>query len=404
MITFVYSARDQKTGNKVTAEIQAQNEATAARLLHERGLTVMEIKPKNAPRSFGIFRERVSTKQRVIFSRQLATLVNAGLPLVQSLTTVEHQTPNKLLKEAIGTIINDVEAGSPLANAMAKHPKLFDSVYVSLIAAGEASGTLDVTLERLATQQEKDAEIVSRVRGALIYPLIVLVVLFAVLIFMMVAVLPQVQSLYNQLPGAKLPMITSALLTSSHWLIQIWWVIIILAFLGVFFARRWLTTPSGRESLDRFKMKSWPAGQLLMKMYMARFSRTSATLIASGVPMIKALDTTANAVGNVHLAASINRVSEAVKGGKNLSDSLKSDPNFLELVPSMVSIGEQSGALDEMLGKLADYYEKEVDNQIKTISTVIEPALMITVGVIALIIVASVLLPIYNLAGQGFVR
>lgn len=403
MITFTYTARDG-SGQRITAEIEAESEKSAAHLLSSRGLVPLSIKPKPEKKGLFNFGERIPTKQKVIFSRQLATLVNAGLPLVQSLTTVAKQTSSKPLQTIIGAIVNDVEAGSSLANALAKYPKVFDTVYVSLITAGEASGTLDTSLERLAAQQEKDSEIVSRVRGALIYPLIVLMVLFAVLIFMMVAVLPQVESLYSQLPGAKLPLITTILLNSSHWLVKAWWALALLLIAIVVFARRWIATPRGREAFDTFKMRAWTTSPLFMKMYMARFSRTAATLIGSGVPMIKALDTTAKAVGNVHLAAAINKASEAVKGGKTLSESLAGDPNFLDLVPNMINIGEQSGQLDDMLTKLADYYEKEVDNQIKTISTVIEPALMIIVGIMALVIVASVLLPIYSLAGKGFVH
>lgn len=349
----------------------------------------------------GNWRNRVPTKQKVIFSRQMSTLVNAGLPLVQSLQTVKTQTPNKTLKIIITDIINDVEGGSSLANSLLKYPKVFDKVYVSLVAAGEASGTLDSSLERLANQQEKDSEIVSRVRGALLYPAIVLVVLLGVMIFMMVAVIPQVQSLYNQLPGAHLPLVTSILLDTAHGLIKVWWVVVLVLILAGYLFRRWTAKPGGRESFDAAKMNLPIIGPLMMKLYMARFTRTGATLISAGVPMIQALDTTADAVGNAHLAKAINQASEDVKGGKSLSASLTGNKDFLELVPNMINIGEQSGALDEMLGRVADYYEKEVDNQVRTISTILEPALMIIVGIMALVIVAAVLLPIYSLAGKG---
>jgi len=345
---------------------------------------------------------RVPAKQRVIFSRQMSTLINAGLPLVQGLSTVQNQTTNKTLKLITGDIIRDVEAGSSLANSLAKYPKVFDKVYVSLVAAGEASGTLDKSMERLAIQQEKDSEIVSRVRGALMYPAIVLVVLFAVMIFMTVAVIPQVQNLYNSLPDAKLPLITTILIDFSHAFTKLWWLVVLIVIGIVFGARQWISKPAGRETMDSLKMRVWPAGVLMMKLYMARFARTASTLIGAGVPMIQALDTTADAVGNTHLSKAINKAAEQVKGGKSLSASLTGDPNFLPLVPGMINVGEESGALDEMLGRVADYYEKEVDNEIRTISSVIEPVMMIAVGIIALIIVAAVLLPIYSLAGKNF--
>jgi type IV pilus assembly protein PilC len=324
------------------------------------------------------------------------------LPLTQSLNIVRQQTKQPNLKDVIGKVITDIEAGSSLAGALEKHPDTFNDVYISLVAAGEASGSLGTSLERLATQQEKDAEVISKVRGAMIYPAIVIVVLFAIMIFMTTTVLPQVSSLYKSLPNTKLPFITVMLLKFSSLITHFWWVMIILLVAGVYGLRNYLKTAGGKSFLDEIKMKMWPIGPLFMKLYMARFARTASTLIGAGVPMIKMLQTTAEAVGNTHITNSINKAVEQVKGGKSLSSSIEHDPNFLDLVPNMISIGEQSGALETMMGRVADYYEKEVDTQIKSINTIIEPVLMIVVGVIALIIVAAVLLPIYGLAGKNF--
>jgi type IV pilus assembly protein PilC len=388
----------------VKGEVEANTENSVAKILLEKGLSPLEINSKEEQTGGFAFFGRVPVKEKVIFSRQLSTLINSGLPLLQSLQAVQKQTSNARLKDVIRKVMADVEAGTNLADSLARYPAVFNDVYISLIAAGETSGTLDVSLERLANQQEKDAEIVSKVRGAMIYPVIVIFVLIAVVIFMMVAVLPPVQSLYAQLPGAKLPILTRALLVVSHSLIHYWWIMIIVLGAAVFISTRWARTVGGRSVIDGLKMKMWPVGPLFMKLYMARFARTGGTLVTSGVPMIKMLNTTSKAIGNVHVEASINRATEKVKGGKSLAESLKDEPNFLDLVPSMISIGEQSGALDTMLNKVADYYEKEVDNQIKSVSTIIEPALMVVVGVMALIIVAAVLLPIYSLAGHSFTR
>jgi type IV pilus assembly protein PilC len=403
MQAYTYVARDIKTGERVSAEVQADNEAEAAKLLTSRGLAPLQISAKEQSGGLSPLRNRIPTKQKVIFSRQLSTLINAGLPLVQSLNTVLGQTSNPLLKDTISKIIADVEAGSSLAKAMSSHPKVFDSVYISLIAAGEASGNLDVSLERLAAQQEKDAEIVSKVRGALVYPLIVLFVLFGVLVFMLIAVLPPIQGIYEQLPGARLPLITRGLLSVSNFIIGAWWITFLIVTVGGAVLYKWIRSSPGREVIDEMKLRLWPVRSLFARLYMARFSRTAATLVGSGVPILKMLDTTSQAVGNLQVSRSIVRAAEQVKGGKALSESLRGDPNFPDLVPSMINIGEQSGALDDMLSKVADYYEKEVDNQIKTISTVIEPVLMIIVGILALIIVASVLLPVYTLAGRTFI-
>lgn len=404
MLTYIYTALDSQSGKKVKAEVEAENEQAAAKLLVERGLSPLDIKVQGEQGGIGSLLKRVKAKDRVIFSRQLSTLINAGLPLVQSLRNVAQQTGNNKLKDVINKVINDVEAGSSLADALARHPKVFDSLYVSMVAAGETSGTLDKSLERLANQQEKDAEIISKVRGALVYPLIVLLAMGGVVIFMITTVLPQVQGLYEQLPGVSLPFITVILLKISHLIINFWWILaLVLVGLG-FTVTHWARTEHGKSTIDHLKMHLWPIGPLFMKIYMARFTSTASTLVASGVPLLKMLSTAADAVGNVHIAASIRAAAEKVKGGKALSECLAGDPNFLELVPDMIRTGEQSGALEQMFNKVATYYEKEVDNQIKTISTTVEPVLMIIVGIIALIIVAAVLLPIYGLVGKFNIR
>lgn len=400
MLTFTYTALNPANGQKIRAQIEAENEKSAAKLLIDRGLSPLDIEVK-AEKGGSSFHNRVPTKEKVLFSRQLSTLINSGLPLIQSLSIVGQQTKQKVLKDIIAKLISDIEAGSSLSAAMQKYPAVFNNVYVSLVAAGEASGSLDKSLERLATQQEKDAEVISKVRGAMIYPAIVLVVLFGIMIFMTTTVLPQVASLYKTLPGAHLPFITVGLLGFSHLITHFWWIALILLIGLIYFFRRYIKTPRGRLEIDQLKMNLWPVGPLFMKLYMARFARTASTLIGAGVPMIKMLETTAEAVGNSQLTVSVFKAIEQVKGGKSLSASIKDDPNFLELVPDMISIGEQSGALETMLGRVADYYEKEVDTQIKSINTIIEPVMMIVVGVIALIIVAAVLLPIYGLAGQN---
>ena len=399
MLNFSYEAKNPATGQTVKASVQADNEQAASKLIREQGLTPLKITVEKSGnrRGFG----RIKTKDKVLFSRQLSTLINAGLPLVQSLRSVSQQTTKKSFKVVINQVITDVEAGTSFSAALEKYPQVFNRVYVSLVAAGEASGTLDKALERLADQQEKDADIVSKVRGAMVYPLIVLFVMACVVGFMIVKVLPQVESIYAGLPGTSLPILTRLLLAVSHFVTRFWWVVLILLGLSAFFGSRWARTLGGRSIIDSIKMRAWPIGNLYMKMYMARFARTGTTLVASGVPLLQVLDITAEAVDNVHIAGSIHRAMDKVKGGKALSDSLENDNNFLELVPNMLRIGEQSGSMEVMMAKVADYYEKEVDNEIKAISTIIEPVMMIVMGVIAIIIVAAILLPIYGLVNQS---
>ncbi len=402
MLTFTFKARDSASGQLVKSEVQADSEQAAAKAIAGQGLAPLDIKLKSTGSGFvGKATSRVKTKDRIIFSRQLSTLINAGLPLVQSLRNVTRQITSKSLASVSGQIIADIEAGSTFSKALARHPEVFNTTYVSLIEAGEASGTLDKALERIANQQEKDAELISKVRGAMAYPAIVLLVMGGVVGFMIVKVLPQVEGIYKGLPGAKLPLITVILLTISHFITDYWYFVLgALALLG-FFLSRYARSGPGKEIVDKVKMKAWPVGPLFMKMYMARFSRTGNTLVASGVPLIQMLEITASSVNNVHIARSIHNSIEKIKGGKSLADSLDGDAHFLELVPNMIRIGEQSGSLEAMLDKCADYYEKEVDNQIKTVSTLIEPLLMVVLGVVAFTVVAAVLLPIYSLAGKS---
>jgi type IV pilus assembly protein PilC len=402
MLTYNYVARNAQTGQKVKAQVQADNEQAAAKLIHDQGLTPVSIKVGGEGLGTNFkFLNKVKIKEKVLFSRQLSTLINAGLPLVQSLRSVAGQTTSKPLKVVINEVIADVEAGMSFADALEKHPDVFNRVYVSMIAASETSGTLDGGLQRLANQQEKDAEILRKVRGAMTYPIIVLMVMIGVMLFMVIKVLPQVSNIYDGIKGASLPLVTRILLSVSEFVMQRWFIVLfVLALLG-FFGTKWMRTIGGRTFVDRAKMRAWPVKVLFMKMYMARFARTGTTLVSSGVPLIQMLEITADAVDNVHISASIHRAIEKVKGGKSLSEAIEGDQNFLELVPNMLRIGEQSGSMEDMLAKVADYYEKEVDDEIKTISTIIEPVMMIIMGIMAITVVAAILLPIYGLVNQS---
>jgi type IV pilus assembly protein PilC len=405
MLTYTYTARDPSTGQKIKADVQAESEQAAARLIQKENLAPLSIKVKDIEGTgLAKYFNKVKVKDRVIFARQLSTLINAGLPLVQSLRSVLAQTKSKPLQVVINSIIVDVEAGKPMSGALAKYPKVFSQVFVSLVAAGETSGTLDTSLERIANQQEKDAEIVSKVRGAMVYPIIVLFVMAGVVIFMIVSVLPQVETLYKGLEGQQLPLLTRSLLAVSHFITDKWYFVVIGVGVIAAVTSKWARTLGGKRFIDKAKMRMWPIGPLFMKLYMARFARTGTTLVSTGVPLIQTLQITSKAVDNYHISKSLDAATEKVKGGKSLSSTLAGDPNFLELVPQMLKIGEDSGAIEQMLEKTADYFEKEVDNQIKAISTIIEPVLMIVLGVVALTIVGAVLLPIYGLVGKNIIK
>jgi len=401
MLTYEYTARDPATDKEIKSELTADSESAAAKLIVEQGLAPIDIHLKGHKKSWRNFgRNRIRSKDKVLFSRQLSTLLNAGMPLTQSLHTVAEQMSNKEFVIIVNKAIGDIESGSTLEKALRKYPKVFDNVYTSLIAAGETSGTLDETLERLANQQEKDAEIVAKVRGALIYPVLVLIVIVAVVVFMLVTVLPQVEQLYIDLKQ-DLPLVTAVLLVISNFMQTYWWLMVLLFVGSAWGARQYIATDDGRAKFDKFKMRMPVFGRLFMKMYMARFTRTGESLMSSGVPMLEMMDISGNAVGNVHVRDSLIKAQTQVKAGTALSEAITDDPNFLPLVPQMLHIGEESGSIDAMLSKAASFYENELDNDVKAISTVIEPILMIILAIVAGIVVIAILLPIYGLVGSN---
>ncbi len=402
MPTYSYSAKNPSIDKVIKSSVEAASEKEAAKSIRTEGLVPIDIKVERVSISgIGGRLHRIKAKDKVLFFRQLATLINAGLPLSQSLRNVAEQTKNKNLKAMINSINSDIEGGKSLSNSLSKYPNVFNRVVVNLVAAGETSGTLDQALVRIADQLEKDADITSKIRGAMVYPIVIVFVMLAVIVFMMVKVVPQIQLLYTSFPGTTLPIETRVLLAVSHFITNYWWVVAIVVIGGGFILFRWFKTESGTKVLDSLKINTPPFKSLFRMIYMARFSRTAATLIGAGVPLLNVLQITSENVANYQVRQSINKAAEKVKGGKSLGDSLTGDPNFLPLVPSMISIGESSGSVEAMLNKSADYYEKEVDNIVASISTIIEPIMMVLLGIVAMVIVAAILLPIYGLAGSG---
>jgi type IV pilus assembly protein PilC len=400
MLTFQYTARDTTTNKVIDSTVQAESERAAAKLLMAQGIVPLQITEQTKKASLlSRLNNRVTTKDRVIFTRQLATLINAGLPLTQSLRTLAEQSQSKRLVSIINGIIGDVEGGSALAAAFSKHPDVFSDVYIALITAGEASGTLDQALERIADQQEKDAELLGKVRGAMVYPSIVLVVIMGVIGFMLFTIVPQIETLYKDL-GKDLPITTQIMVAVSNFAINFWWLLILILVAAIYFTRRYIETDAGRKTFDAFKVKAPLIGSLLKRLYMARFTRTGQTLMSTGVPMLEMLRISSRAINNVHVSAAISRAAEKVKGGKALSLALKNEPTILPLVPQMIGVGEQSGGIDKMMGKAATYYENEIDNAVRSLSTAIEPVLMVFLAIVAGFMVLAILLPVYGLIGN----
>ena len=397
MKKYVYEARDSASNKIVKSTVQADSENAAAKLLTAQGFIPLKIETEDERKGFfARLSGRVTAKDKIVFTRQLATLIGAGIPLAQSMRTVHEQTQNKKMQEIVQEVIADIEGGKQLSDSFAKHPEVFDKVFIALVSAGEASGTLDDALRRVAAQQEKDAAMMSKIKGALTYPVIVLVVILLVIGFMLFTVVPQVKNLYKDL-GKELPVLTQIMVGTADFFINYWWIVVILLGIGGYFFGQWLKTESGIRWKDLFKLNVPMFSGMFRKLYMARFTRTGQTLLSTGVAMLDMLQITSEAVNNTVVSEGITRSIDKVKGGKALSASLKNEEYVLEMVPQMIKIGEQSGKIDDMMGKCAQIYEDELDEEIRTISTAIEPVLMVVLAIVAGGMVGAILFPIYSL-------
>lgn len=399
MKRYNYHAKEKRTGKIVKGSIQAENERTAGKLLVEQGYIPENIVEEGANGVLAKAAYKITTKDRIMFTRQFATLVGAGLPLSASLRTVAEQTQGKGMKGVIEEILAAVEAGKSLHEAVEQHPEVFNKVYIALIAAGEMSGTLDIALKRLADQEEKDAAMMSKIRGALVYPAIILVVIIAVLAFMMIMVVPQVKGLYEDM-GEPLPGLTQFLVNMTEFFGNYWWLVLgVLAGL-IAGAISFVKTPKGRKVMDTFKINVVIFGKLFKKLYVSRFARTAEMMLATGVAMIDSVQIATESTNNVVVQEEFGKSIEMIKAGKPLSESLQDKKYMLPLVPQMSSIGEQSGKIDEMLGKAAQVYENELDEEIANISTMIEPILMVVMAGLIGVVVGGTLLPIYSLVSK----
>ena len=399
MRRFIYRAKDSKTGKTVKGVIQAENERAAGKLLIDQGYVPDSVEEEDTSGLLAKLSSKVSGKDKIIFTRQFATLIGAGLPLSNALRTLVEQTESKPMRRVIEDILSQVEAGKSLMEACSKHPDVFDQVYLSLIQAGEASGTLDLALKRLADQKEKDENMMSKIRGAMTYPAIVLFVIVAVVVFMMVMVVPQVENLYADL-GQELPAATQILVGISNFVVNEWYVVLIILVLFGWLFMQFRKTDTGKRWAAMTKLNIPIFKKLFLRLYNARFARTMQMLLSTGVALLDSMRMSAEATNNVVYEEQITLAMEKVQGGKPLSEALRDKKYMMPLVPQMSSIGEESGKIDEMLGKAAQVYEDELDEQIAAISTMIEPILMVIMALLIGGIVLAVLFPIYSLVNS----
>lgn len=395
---FAYQARDQK-GELKKGFVIAANVQKAEQLLANNGLIIINLKvqTENIFTKVEALFNRVSYKDLVVFSRQLSTLVAARVPILQSLRILEAQVISKGLVIVVRNLIADIESGQSLSLAMSRHPDVFGNVYISLVRSGEAAGTVSESLSYLADQLEKDYELRSKVKSALTYPTFVMSALVIVGILMFKFVLPKLTSVLKE-QGGDLPLISKYLISFTDFFEVYWWVVILVIIGSLIALRSFIFTRSGRYLWDKFKIQIPIIGPVLQKVYMARFSRNLATLVAGGLPIIQALKIISEVINNVIYRDILIITAEQVTNGKAISDSLLKFEEFPPLVTQMVRVGEQTAELDTILLKLAVFYEKEVDAQVGTLSSLIEPIIMVILGLSVGLLVAGVLLPIYNLA------
>jgi len=394
---FSYKAKDN-TGKLEEGKIQANSQKQAVDTLHKRGLFVLSLGEENKTNITKIsFRKKVSLKDKIIFTNQLAMMIKGGLPLIEALEALEEQTENETFHKAISQIMADVQGGSALSKSLEKHPKIFSKLYVSVTASGEQSGKLDQVLERLSDQLQKDYDLISKVKTAVSYPIVIVCALVGVMILMLIFVVPQLKSIFDEM-GVALPLPTRMILGTSAFIINYWYIVIIFLILLYFGIRYWSRTVKGGFLIDEFKIKVPIFGQLVQKIYMASFTRTTGTLIAAGLPMLNILATVKEVVGNKVYQPVFEQISKDVENGATLSNALRKHKKiFPPMIAQMVSVGEKSGKVDEVLFHLATFYDKEVEATTSNLTALIEPILILVIGAAIGVAIVSIIMPIYSL-------
>ena len=397
--TYAYKVRDQE-GKLLGGTLEAESQDAVVTRLRQLGYAPISI---DAEKSAGMKTEirlpgasRVKLKDLAVFSRQFATMINSGLSLLRALTILGEQTSNRRLGEVVIEVRAEVEKGSSLSGAMAKHPKVFNRLYVSMVRAGEIGGFLDQVLVKVAETFEKEVILRGKIRSAMTYPVVVFAMVLMIVSAMLIFVVPTFESLYGSL-GGTLPLPTRMLIGASN-AIRRFFPLIVLAMVGLGFAyKRWRATPAGRYRLDQFKLKVKVFGPLFHKSALSRFARTLSTLIRSGVPILQALEIVAETVNNGVISRAVRDVQDSVREGESLATPLAKHATFPSMVVQMMAVGEETGALDTMLGKVADFYDQEVEAAVASLTSLIEPILIAVMGAAVGGMVVALYLPLFNI-------
>jgi type IV pilus assembly protein PilC len=403
MARFTYTAKD-KDGKAVSGVIEASTITAAQTTLRQRELEIVHLSEEktNSLAKLSLGGKKVKLRDMVIFTRQLATMINAGVPLVRSLATLQKQTESEAFRKTISAVTKDVEGGMAFADALQKHPNVFSPIYVNMVRAGEAGGILDEILKKLAIQQEKDARIRGKFKSAMTYPIILLTITLSVFMLLMVFVMPRIGKIIQDLAGedAELPTMTKIMLGISDFMVTKWYIIIAVGFIGMFLLKKYVKTPKGRRNKDRFLLRLPVLSMIIRKVAIARFARTFASLIGAGVTVLESIEVTAKAIGNAVIEEELMLASKEVANGQQLSVPLSNSKVFPPIVSQMMAIGEETGQTDQILIKVADFYEEEVDATVDSLSSILEPIMIVVMGVMVGLIAASVIGPISNLSSQ----
>jgi type IV pilus assembly protein PilC len=390
------------TARTLTGELQSGELDLGSRdevVAHLRKNRMIVVKVQQAPRDIKLsFGSGIATRDVVIFTRQFATMINSGLPLVQALDILAEQTENKALKDVTRAVVYDVESGHTLADALRKHPKAFSELYVNMVAAGEAGGILDTILLRLATFMEKNDALVRKVKGAAIYPAVIMSVAAIAVVVLLIFVIPVFRSMFADV-HMELPLPTRIVIGASDFLKGFWWLIGIGITLLVIGTRRYYATPAGKLNLDRVMLALPVLGDVIRKSAVSRFTRTLGTLIASGVSILDGLEITAKTAGNRVIHDAIMESRSSIAGGETIAAPLQKSKVFPPMVISMIAVGEQTGGLDEMLTKIADFYDEEVDAAVENLLALMEPVMIVFLGVVVGGMIVAMYLPIFNMVG-----
>jgi type IV pilus assembly protein PilC len=396
MSTYVFKAMDL-AGIKARGELEADSKQAVSDQLKQRGLIVLDIADKHASREINLsFMQSVKAADLAVFSRQLSTMINAGMSILRSLYVLEEQTESKFLKETIVAVRKDVEAGLSLSDSMARHPKVFNPLFVAMTQAGEAGGVLEGALVRVADQLEKDASLRRQIRSAMIYPTLVITFAIGVMMALVAFLVPVFEGVFKQF-GGKLPAITQVSVFLSHAVLGYWWLIFMLAGGSAFAFLKWKKSSWGRPQWDHFRLHiPMKIGAIVQQVSVARWSRTLSSLTAAGVPLLLALDITGRTGGNVAVEEAMEGVIASVKRGGTIAAPLAQAPIFPTMVTHMVGVGEETGALDAMLTKIAEFYEDQVEASVKALTSILEPIMIVVIGSIVGFIVVSMYMPLFT--------